>query len=246
MYLLQLLCLVSWNSPSHPDLHLAGATRWDTHSTTMHNKATADRFNAAAANSIEEHKTAVLSQMYPLFSGPEAAAVIKNLILLRKFSPRIKSPSLTSYLGLSRPLIFSVFLSCTLSTFYRGGDTCPWQLLLPVHLSQGSASLFVPCQSPNSMVVWLCATLCIASSSLQTLLSPLYHRERLWWSYEPQNTSMNNCEQHKCIAHFCPEVFCSCCCQLNYRQDLFGQLSPSFLPGLRGRLCPAGAHSPLG
>lgn len=124
-YLLRLLCLVSWNSPSHPVLRLAGATRWDIHSTTMHNKATAGRFNAAATNSIEEHKTAVLSQIYPLFSVPEAAAVIKNLILLRKFCPRIKSPSLTSCLGLSRALIFPVFLSYTFSTFYRGGDTCP-------------------------------------------------------------------------------------------------------------------------
>lgn len=55
--------LVSRNSPSHPVLHLVGATRWDTHSTTMHKKTTADRFYAAAGNDIEEHKTAVLSQM---------------------------------------------------------------------------------------------------------------------------------------------------------------------------------------
>lgn len=123
----------------------------------MHNKAIADRFNAAAGNSIEEHKPAVLSQMDCIhYFVPEAAAVIKIFILFKKFSPRLKSPSLTNCSGLSRALIFHFPF---LNPFYfcRGGETgnssstCPWLLLLPVHLFQGSARLFVPFQSPNSM-----------------------------------------------------------------------------------------------
>lgn len=106
-------------------------------------------------------------RLYPLLSVPEAAAVIKNFILLRKFSPKLKNPSLTSCSGLSRALIFPVFLSWTSSTSAEEGtpdhSCCYYLFICPKSLQA--------CLSPSSpQIAWNRCSGCVLLSVLPVLL----------------------------------------------------------------------------